>query len=83
VPVRWDNPVATPAVGSFQKQACDLARVASNNIEELSGATSDVPGDVNGLIHNTSPDNGGKRGDARRQASWGFPSPGLPTMAKP
>ncbi len=42
--------------------ACDLTRVASLNVEELSGSVCGI-GDPHSLAHDTSPDNGGRRGD--------------------
>jgi hypothetical protein len=50
--------------------ACDLTRVASINIDELSDNVSGYPAgafgssDAHDLIHKTSPDNGGLRNDA-------------------
>lgn len=42
--------------------ACDLTRVASLNVEELAGSVCGL-GDAHGLAHDTSPDNGNRRGD--------------------
>ncbi len=71
--------VAQPMVGTFARNvdaqikliqmafACDLTRVASLNVDELSHATSGYPSnafgssDAHDLVHRTSPDNGNLR----------------------
>lgn len=43
--------------------ACDLTRVVSYNVEELNGRVAGISGDVHGLNHDTSEDNGPRRND--------------------